>query len=275
MNTNRGFVPILTIIIVAVIAIGGGYWVYQEVGGDVNFNLPPLELSNDDPENTFNTNLVSPIGATYVEPAEPVACTMEAKICPDGSAVGRTGPKCEFAACPAVSSNVPTGWKEYKNTEFGFKLFYPTNYTDIVPRNDGDLSPAIGAFWSTTAKVAVLGRGQMHEGDSLLVNVFKLSNYVSEDIPSGETISLNLSNKTCDRAYAYNKVDKTPMITLGKWTGCWVGEGDAGFSYRAYAVPIPSKNIVLEIGFSHDESTNLNITDLSLAASIVATLQEI
>lgn len=29
-----------------------------------------------------------------------VACTLEAKICPDGSAVGRTGPNCEFAACP-------------------------------------------------------------------------------------------------------------------------------------------------------------------------------
>ncbi len=29
-----------------------------------------------------------------------VACTMEAKLCPDGSAIGRTGPNCEFAACP-------------------------------------------------------------------------------------------------------------------------------------------------------------------------------
>ena len=28
------------------------------------------------------------------------ACTQEAKLCPDGSAVGRTGPNCEFAACP-------------------------------------------------------------------------------------------------------------------------------------------------------------------------------
>lgn len=27
-------------------------------------------------------------------------CTMEAKVCPDGSAVGRTGPNCEFASCP-------------------------------------------------------------------------------------------------------------------------------------------------------------------------------
>lgn len=30
----------------------------------------------------------------------PVACTLEAKICPDGTAVGRTGPNCEFAQCP-------------------------------------------------------------------------------------------------------------------------------------------------------------------------------
>lgn len=29
-----------------------------------------------------------------------VACTMDAKICPDGSAVGRQGPHCEFAPCP-------------------------------------------------------------------------------------------------------------------------------------------------------------------------------
>ena len=28
------------------------------------------------------------------------ACTAEAKICPDGTAVGRIGPNCEFAPCP-------------------------------------------------------------------------------------------------------------------------------------------------------------------------------
>jgi len=30
------------------------------------------------------------------------ACTMEAKICPDGSLVGRTGANCEFAVCPEI-----------------------------------------------------------------------------------------------------------------------------------------------------------------------------
>jgi len=60
----------------------------------------------------------------------PVACTAEAKICPDGSAVGRVGPNCEFAACPqskyqtiattdvvglsgpfTFSAQIPAGWK--------------------------------------------------------------------------------------------------------------------------------------------------------------------
>jgi len=30
---------------------------------------------------------------------EQITCTMEAKLCPDGSAVGREGPKCEFKEC--------------------------------------------------------------------------------------------------------------------------------------------------------------------------------
>jgi len=37
----------------------------------------------------------------------PVACTKEAKVCPDGSAVGRTGPSCEFAPCPGDVTSAP------------------------------------------------------------------------------------------------------------------------------------------------------------------------
>ena len=32
-----------------------------------------------------------------------VVCTQEALICPDGSAVGRSGPNCTFAPCPVVT----------------------------------------------------------------------------------------------------------------------------------------------------------------------------
>src|SRR3989338_9585624 len=36
-----------------------------------------------------------------------IACTQEAKICPDGTAVGRTGLNCEFAACPSAVKPLP------------------------------------------------------------------------------------------------------------------------------------------------------------------------
>ena len=39
-------------------------------------------------------------GYSILKKGKPVACTQEAKLCPDGSYVGRTGPNCEFALCP-------------------------------------------------------------------------------------------------------------------------------------------------------------------------------
>lgn len=40
------------------------------------------------------------IGCT--QPADQRPCTEEAKLCPDGSSVGREGPNCEFAPCPTL-----------------------------------------------------------------------------------------------------------------------------------------------------------------------------
>lgn len=54
-------------------------------------------------------------------------CTKEAKICPDGSTVGRVGPKCEFAPCPDYTK----GWKIYKNSDYGFELKFPEDFFDI------------------------------------------------------------------------------------------------------------------------------------------------
>lgn len=60
-----------------------------------------------------------------------IACTMEAKICPDGTGVGRTGPNCEFAACP--------GEITYANEQFGFSVALPqswTGYTVVNQKED-------------------------------------------------------------------------------------------------------------------------------------------
>lgn len=56
-----------------------------------------LVLENDnpsgDPENARSLEIPVTFSGSSV-------CTLEAKICPDGSSVGRTGPNCEFATCP-------------------------------------------------------------------------------------------------------------------------------------------------------------------------------
>lgn len=50
----------------------------------------------------------------------PTACTMEAKLCSDGTAVGRTGPNCEFAPCPGEAG--ASAKTVYPNNLFGFSI---------------------------------------------------------------------------------------------------------------------------------------------------------
>jgi len=54
-----------------------------------------------------------------------VACIMEAKVCPDGSSVGRSGPNCEFTPCPVSSISVQ---KMYEGRLNPFTLNYPSTY---------------------------------------------------------------------------------------------------------------------------------------------------
>ncbi|MFA5714562.1 MAG: hypothetical protein WC998_02330 [Candidatus Paceibacterota bacterium] len=57
-----------------------------------------------------------------------IACTAEAKICPDGSSVGRTGPNCEFTACPEVKIDEIAGWNNYMSDKYGFEIKYPKDW---------------------------------------------------------------------------------------------------------------------------------------------------
>jgi uncharacterized protein (UPF0179 family) len=60
--------------------------------------LPP----NEGPEPVPEEPIIEIEPDSPEEPTDPVACTMDAKECPDGSFVGRIPPSCEFADCPPV-----------------------------------------------------------------------------------------------------------------------------------------------------------------------------
>ncbi|MDP3882770.1 MAG: hypothetical protein Q8Q48_01810 [Candidatus Staskawiczbacteria bacterium] len=93
MQKQKGFILPIVIAVIAIAILGGaGYFVYQ------NYSAP-----------------------------KPIACTLEAKICPDGSSVGRTGPNCEFAECPEFSDQT-AGWQTYSNNDIGYEIQYPEPY---------------------------------------------------------------------------------------------------------------------------------------------------
>jgi len=54
-------------------------------------------------------------------------CTQDAKLCADGSYVGRSGPNCEFDACPQPTSAISPGsdWKVGYDADTGFGFSYP------------------------------------------------------------------------------------------------------------------------------------------------------
>lgn len=65
------------------------------------------------------------------------ACTLEAKVCPDGSTVGRTGPDCAFAPCPGEqeTQDVDSSWEVAVDSASGVTLRHPRDFgtTHIEP----------------------------------------------------------------------------------------------------------------------------------------------
>ncbi len=63
--------------------------------------------TNTTATSTTTTNLKQEIKQRIKEIQGKIkTCTQEAKICPDGSGVGRIGPNCEFAPCPTATNSV-------------------------------------------------------------------------------------------------------------------------------------------------------------------------
>lgn len=93
----RGITWLPILLIIGGVALAG-------ILGFVIWQLPSMI-------NTGNTDTVNVVVNTNT-----IACTEEAKLCPDGTAVGRTGPNCAFAPCPGASTNTTANTNNSANT---------------------------------------------------------------------------------------------------------------------------------------------------------------
>jgi len=117
-NPQTGFAGLIVLALVAVL-IAGGFGLSKLLGSPTGF---------------LGRN------ATVTPIVTPKACTLEAKICPDGSAVSRVAPDCNFASCP--SSATPTVSSQALPTQ-----------TSPSARSDADLNADLKSLEDAAAAV--------------------------------------------------------------------------------------------------------------------------
>lgn len=99
-KSNGFLISLLSILLLLAVLIAG-FFAYQTqnlVKEIVKLQPTPTPIATVTPPPTPIETSTATSSATPT--SKIVACTMEAKICPDGSAVGRSGKNCEFAPCP-------------------------------------------------------------------------------------------------------------------------------------------------------------------------------
>jgi len=156
MNRQKGISTLLIIIIVVslIIVVIGGLFVYQYLA---------------------------------MQQTQPTACTKEAKVCPDGSTVGRTGSNCEFASCPTgisadslknVTLSYPNPYDVSKNDTInlvnGHALL--SDAGNIKPRVYDITTTAVGDLDGDNIQEGVIGIYQGYGANIIVPIVFVFSN---------------------------------------------------------------------------------------------------
>jgi hypothetical protein len=99
---------------------------------------------------------------------EQISCTADALICPDGSGVGRTGPECQFSACPNQESF--TGKLSQQGSEFFLAVPAPEGMSGEVlyslPLKFSRISNVLAEFIGKEVEV----RGKFTAGNLLEVD---------------------------------------------------------------------------------------------------------
>lgn len=171
----------------------------------------------------------TPIANATPQPTEePTACTMDAKICPDGSSVGRVAPSCEFEACPGEGDATK---KTYEDERLSFT--YPAGW---VVKEDG-------------------GFIQVYE-DQENADLGGVNYFMSISVVDAETINVQkfldepvgTRTEEGDQIFVTKLKDLTISGNLAVMTGTEVGAGSATDASPGWTVYIKDGSKVIDIG---------------------------
>lgn len=141
------------------------------------------------PQNDDSGTVSTPTPTTPLFDDEQVFCTMDVKLCPDGSSVGRQGPECEFAPCPSETETSDTkpptleikAWTWTEDANFSITLENST----LTTTTDCNAMGGVYAVEGTTLTFTDIISTEMYCENSLesefRANLHKVTGYSFDD----------------------------------------------------------------------------------------------
>lgn len=167
-----------------------------------------------------------------IEEPKGIACTLEAKLCPDGSSVGRSGPDCVFSECPSTIKlkDNKDGTQTFTSS-VGYNFTFPTKY-----------HPSRNSDWREE---------QLIDGNCSMNFTMGMGNITSTVVPyKGEPLKDFYLSLRVTQTQGYT-VKYEDIAVAGK-KGLMVELGPAGDSGSGTTIVVPfNNNYALTLGISY------------------------
>lgn len=126
------------------------------------------------------------------EPQE-VVCTMDAKLCPDGSFVGRVGPNCEFTECPVENKKITTDTIKFIVKSYALKSDDKGN---TIPNSSADIFLLFPKGFSVQGKLVTVAKSKFEVNVNMVAGLCPMDatqvgcSYTDEKTPRGDLLRL-------------------------------------------------------------------------------------